>query len=96
MLKSTNKLFNELWDEDSEADPLKYVRKHRKLDCENYDLCLDVAVALGWPSFSCSQCNGEGPDDVQLYVAAERLLSGEDPYKKRYKAKLFREYYVKR
>lgn len=29
---------------------------HRTLACGTYDLCVDVAAASGWPSFSCREC----------------------------------------
>ena len=36
----------------------------RRVDCEHYGKCLDVALGEGWPSFSCGGCSG--------YVARDR------------------------
>ena len=32
------------------------VEKHRSLVCEEYDSCLDTALAHGWTSFTCERC----------------------------------------
>lgn len=37
---------------DEAADPL------RKLECNHYDTCLNLAAALNWESFSCEGCCG--------------------------------------
>lgn len=96
-LRATQKLFNESWD-GNEPDPLRYVRKHRKLNCEQYDLCLEVAVLLGWPSFSCRLCNGEGPDEILLMTAhemAEKWIEGKtDPFAYPPQRVLYREYFI--
>ena len=52
------------------------VPRHRNLYCPNYDLCLNVAVVLNWPGFTCIKCGGEGPDDACL---TETLLRLSDP-----------------
>lgn len=31
----------------------------RRYECENYQVCLDVAAALDWENFTCSSCNGQ-------------------------------------
>ncbi len=31
----------------------------RRYDCQNYGVCLDVAAALDWENFTCSNCNGQ-------------------------------------
>jgi hypothetical protein len=38
--------------------PLKMenVRLHRREDCVHYEVCLEEASALMWPSFSCEGC----------------------------------------
>jgi ssDNA-binding Zn-finger/Zn-ribbon topoisomerase 1 len=30
----------------------------RKVMCEHYDECLDIAIAEGWEGFTCDECNG--------------------------------------
>ena len=30
----------------------------RRYSCPNYDVCLDMAAALNWDSFSCRGCSG--------------------------------------
>ncbi len=37
------------------ASPIKHddVEHHRNLSCAEYDLCLEVALRRGWPSWSC-------------------------------------------
>lgn len=43
------------------------VEYHRNFDCPQYRVCLDVAAALNWPSFSCSMCSDtKGPDAILL------------------------------
>jgi hypothetical protein len=32
------------------------VQKHRKIDCEKYSQCLDIAVEYQWKGFSCRNC----------------------------------------
>lgn len=31
----------------------------RRYDCNNYDVCLELAAALNWDSFTCRGCNEE-------------------------------------
>jgi hypothetical protein len=31
----------------------------RRYECENYQICLDIAAALDWENFTCSSCNGQ-------------------------------------
>ena len=37
---------------DSPVEPL------RRLECSNYDTCLNLAAALNWESFTCDGCSG--------------------------------------
>lgn len=93
-LRSTKRLFAET----EEGECLRRVGKHRKLNCPNYEICLDVAVLLGWKGFSCSRCQGEGPDEVLLGTVLHQLekwLEGTiDPFAHSYPPILFREYFV--
>ncbi|HMO02571.1 MAG TPA: hypothetical protein PKD37_03865 [Oligoflexia bacterium] len=40
-------------DQDVPSDPPK-----RRYDCAFYELCLNVAAALNWDSFTCRGCSG--------------------------------------
>lgn len=31
----------------------------REYECKNYEICLGLAAALNWKSFTCLQCSGE-------------------------------------
>src|SRR5690349_5763747 len=42
------------------------VPKLRRLDCRNYDGCLDIAIENRWPGFTCIGCPG-----YQRQTAAE-------------------------
>ena len=35
---------------------LSSVAKHRNLDCDRYDKCLNKAIRKNWRSFSCAKC----------------------------------------
>lgn len=94
-LRATARLFEEGWPA-KVKDPIKYVRVHRKLDCPKYRLCLDVAVYLAWPSFSCIECNGEGPDDRLLVAVMNQIAAGIDPFDDHNKPVLLKEYFVPR
>lgn len=41
-------------DVDSPIDPPR-----RRYDCHNYDVCLDIATALNWDSYTCRGCSTE-------------------------------------
>ena len=36
--------------------PFDQVRIHRRLNCPLYNMCLRLACAKGWISFTCQQC----------------------------------------
>ncbi len=40
------------------ASPIEHelVERHRSLSCAEYDLCLDLALLRGWPSWTCRRC----------------------------------------
>lgn len=94
-LRSTSALFNAKQADETD-DALKYVHRHRKINCPNYELCLDVAVYLAWPAFSCAECNGEGPDDRLLCAVLKRVEEGIDPFDERNSPCLFKEYFIPR
>lgn len=94
-LRATSRLFEEDWPIDA-RDPTRHVRRHRKLDCPKYDLCLDVAVYLAWPSFSCLDCNGEGPDDRLLLAVMKQIERNIDPFDERNRPVLLKEYFIPR
>ena len=37
------------------------VDRHRNDDCDNYDICLDIASTADWESFSCLDCENYAP-----------------------------------
>lgn len=41
----------------------------RNLDCENYDECLELAIALNWQTFSCSGCNGTVNENLKWRIS---------------------------
>ena len=50
---------------------------HRNLHCVHYDGCLDHALALAWPSWSCQTCAlaeiRPGPELDRTFHATRRL-----------------------
>jgi len=36
---------------------ISMVDKHRNLDCNRYEKCLDKAIRKNWRSFSCNRCS---------------------------------------
>lgn len=47
----------------------------REYECEHYGLCLTVAAALNWETFTCEGCSGE-MDDALLWQA--RIAARKD------------------
>jgi hypothetical protein len=43
----------------------------RRYTCPNYEMCLDLAAALNWASFTCRGCNGDV--DESLYWRAHQI-----------------------
>lgn len=53
----------------------------RKLDCLNYKLCLNTAVAANWPGFTCNSCDAYERDEAGLVKEGQqmrRFLSGRN------------------
>jgi predicted Fe-S protein YdhL (DUF1289 family) len=42
----------------------------RRLECNHYEECLNLAAALDWDSFTCTGCNGE-IDETLLWRAGQ-------------------------
>lgn len=44
---------------ESDAPSTASTSPKRDYECNNYDLCLQLAAALNWDSFTCHECNGK-------------------------------------
>ena len=42
-----------------ENDELELNPPVREYECKNYEICLGLAAALNWKSFTCQQCSGD-------------------------------------
>jgi hypothetical protein len=43
----------------------------RRLECNHYEECLNLAAALDWDSFTCTRCNGK-IDETLLWRAGQK------------------------
>jgi hypothetical protein len=67
------------------------VESLRRLDCQRYDDCLDIAIAAGWSGFHCNSCQAYQPltpserlrdhEAILDFLGETRLLAtlAEDP-----------------
>lgn len=57
---------------ESRPDNEHVASPERHYDCPNYDVCLGLAAALDWSSFTCSSCSGS-IDQKTLWRAHHRV-----------------------
>jgi hypothetical protein len=41
---------------------------HRRVMCQSYGRCLDLAIRQGWPGFSCERCSDFEPEDAETIL----------------------------
>ncbi len=55
---------------------LDEVEGHRRLICEGYDRCLEIAARSGWPSWSCENCRMFAKDTASQKMSLDHEAAG--------------------